>query len=379
MSNYFIKNIFSYKDSKSGKRFAFEYKVKDPVTGIWPKRYTRKSSASKKDLMQERNQIEAMLKSQVKVVQDAFFSDIALLALKNREKSVNREVLGIRHRTHQNDVRHIKLHLDPYFGHRSIKDITTGHINNFIEEMANKGKSAKLIRHCINTLNMVLKFSINHGYIAINPNDPDKRIEVRGKDNERGGYSHEHISLLISVDKNVYMDCFIKISAFTGLSANELQGLQWSDINIESREIRVQRTIDNKGGMQDTKSYFRKRSLGIPEGIINNLRQWKLQCKSSVWVFPNFNGEKPFEQNAMRKNLKKICVLAGVPDYGIGGFRKYFNTSMIGEVPDHIRKARMGHSKHSKTAEINYTIVDLEMARSPKQVEKIYNKVMRNE
>ena len=78
----------------------------------------------------------------------------------------------------------------------------------------------------------------------------------------------------------------------------------------------------------------------------------------------------------MRKNIKKICDLAGVPDYGIGGFRKYYNTSMISEVPDHIRKARMGHSKHSTTAETNYTIVDLEQARDAKQADQLMKKVM---
>ena len=73
----------------------------------------------------------------------------------------------------------------------------------------------------------------------------------------------------------------------------------------------------------------------------------------------------------MRKLISTVCKRAGVPDYGIGGFRKYYNTSMIGEVPDHIRKARMGHSKNSKTAEVHYTVIDLEQARSPIQTEKI--------
>ena len=50
---------------------------------------------------------------------------------------------------------------------------------------------------------------------------------------------------------------------------------------------------------------------------------------------------------------------------------------MIGAVPDHIRKARMGHSKFSKTAEINYTVIDLEKARSPYEMEMIFNKVFK--
>ena len=54
----------------------------------------------------------------------------------------------------------------------------------------------------------------------------------------------------------------------------------------------------------------------------------------------------------------------------------YFNTSLIALVPPHIRKARMGHSKLSNTAETNYTIVDLEQARDAKQADQLMKKVL---
>ena len=379
MAEYRITDIYSVSGVRRGKKFKsfqFSYKVMDENTGTWPKIFKKVTNSNKKKLKEEREHLETFLKSQAKVVEDAYFEDIAEKALDARKMSINRPVKGIRARSFDNDQRHYHLHLKPYFGGKSIRKITTGDINLFIDSKANSGKSAKLIRHCVGTLNMIMKFAINKGYIAVNPNNPKERDKITGGERERGGYSHDHIASMIKVEKTTYLQCFVMFSAFTGLSANELQGLQWGDISFDSRTVTVQRTIDNKGGMQDTKNFYRVRTLGLPEGLINILREWKLKSYSDLWVFPNAYGKKPFEQNAMRKNIKKICDLAGVPDYGIGGFRKYYNTSMISEVPDHIRKARMGHSKHSTTAETNYTIVDLEQARDAKQAEQLMKKVL---
>ena len=372
MSDYYISKITPFTKTIKGKKvkvFKFLYKGKGQT------KYLRKSSKSKTELQIIRNKIEAELQNNVQIIHDAMFNDICDMAIDFRSKAVGRTVNGIRPRTFDNDKRHIRLHLTPFFGHKSIKDISTGDINNFIETCYNKNMSSKLIRHCINTLNMICKYAINEGYMVINPCSSSARNQITGVMKERGGYSHSDIKKMVDVPKDIKLQAFIMFSAFTGVSANELQGLQWQDMNFDKREIRIARTIDNRGGMQPTKNYFRQRTLGVPMGVVSILKEWKIKSKSNLWIFSNADGDKPFEQNAMRKNIKRICDMAGVQDYGIGGFRKYFNTSMIGAVPDHIRKARMGHSKFSKTAEINYTVIDLEKARSPYEMEMIFNKV----
>lgn len=380
MTEYRITDIYVFTGIRRGKKFKsyqFQYKIMDENTGTWPKHFKKVTNQDKKKLRIERDALEKTLQSQVQVIQDAYFEDIAEKALDVRKMSIDRTVKGIRARSFDNDQRHFNLHLRPYFGGKSIRKITTGDINLFIDSMANSGKSAKLIRHCIGTLNMILKYAINKGYIAVNPNNPKERDKISGGEKERGGYSHDHIASMIKgVENSTYFKCFVMFSAFTGLSANELQGLQWGDICFNSKTVTVNRTVDNKGNVQDTKNFYRVRTLGLPDGLVQILKEWKLKSHCDLWVFPNAYGKKTFEQNAMRKNIKKICDLAGVPDYGIGGFRKYYNTSMISEVPDHIRKARMGHSKHSTTAETNYTIVDLEQARDAKQADQLMKKVL---
>ena len=138
------------------------------------------------------------------------------------------------------------------------------------------------------------------------------------------------------------MECFINLATFTGLSANELQGLKWSDVDFDNNQLLVVRTVDNKGNEQKTKTSFRKRVLGLPSDFRHKLRAYFRQLNSERFgdtlndpIFPSeasindgYN-RKPFCQDQMRRTLRIICKNAGVEYHGIGGFRKYFNTSLI--------------------------------------------------
>ena len=369
MANYFIGEIKNFEiKSQYFKGFRFRYKT--PTMNY----YKFKVSKNKKELSAIRKNMMADFNNNVKKIEIALFDDVAKLALEMRLQAIGRKVLGIRQRSYDNDERHLRLHIKPFYKGISIKDITTGAINNFINHCANKNLSAKTIRHCVQTLNMVMKFAIDQGYLAKNPCSSDQRKEIKGDVIERGGYSHNDIIKLAQAEKNLYLNTFIMFSAFTGISANELQGLQWQDINFNKSEVTIRRNV-YRYDTQELKNNFRERVLGLPSQIMTLLKKWKLNSHCDLWVFPNASGKKPFEQNAMRNIIKTVCKHAGVPNYGIGGFRKYFNTSMIGEVPDHIRKARMGHSKNSKTAEVHYTVIDLEQARSPMQAEKLMQRL----
>jgi len=369
MANYFVGDIKPYIIvSKDYKGFQFRYK------SATMKSYGRKIAVNKKELSAIRKNMMADFQNNVTKIEVALFDDVAKLALEMRLEAIGRKVLGIRQRSYDNDERHLRLHIKPFYKGTSIKDITTGAVNNFINHCANKNLSAKTIRHCVQTLNMVMKFAIDQGYLAKNPCSSDQRKEIKGDVIERGGYSHNDIIKLAQAEKTLYLDTFIMFSAFTGISANELQGLQWKDINFTKSEVTIKRNV-YRYDTQELKNNFRERVLGLPSEVMTLLKKWKLNSMCDFWVFPNFNGRKPFEQNAMRKLISTVCKRAGVPDYGIGGFRKYYNTSMIGEVPDHIRKARMGHSKNSKTAEVHYTVIDLEQARSPMHAEKLMQRL----
>ena len=251
MSDYYIGEIKPYGIIKTGfKGFRFKYKSSTM------KSYKSKVRKIKKELIAERENMQEDFRNNMNKTNQALFQDIAEMALEKRSNAVGRKFNGIRQRSYENDERHYRLHLYPKFADVGIKSITTGLVNEFIEACANKDYSAKSIRHYVQTLSMIMKHAIDAGFIRRNPCNSDDRKEINGTSKDRGGYSHDHIGLILNVETNLYLKTFLMFSAFTGISANELQGLQWDDINFTQSEVTIKRNV-YRYDAQELKNNFR--------------------------------------------------------------------------------------------------------------------------
>jgi len=345
---------------------------------------------SYKDLSGKRRRIytktEAEMKSKVDQLENDLrsgqlnanrinFEKTAFEALDARTNLVGKKN-GLRPQTHANDERHLRLYLTPHFGNVQMRNLTTGDINLYINKMVADEVSPKTQRHIINTLNMVCKHAVAKGYLVTNPCGKGERQQIRGSMGERKGYYKEEVQALLAQDMTVYLRALIMTAAFTGLAGNELQGIQWKDIDLYAGTLSVERTGYRYMVQDETKTEYRRRTVPLASHVIKILREWQLQCSSPTWVFPAVNGRMG-EQNSWRKLLATICRRAKVTDKGLGGFRKFYHTEMelIG-VPESIRKYRMGHSKKSNTAKVHYTDADVKLAHSVSDLETIAQKVL---
>ena len=133
MANYFIGDIKPYIIvAKNYKGFQFRYK------SATMKSYGRKVAVNKKDLQSIRKAMISDFENHVTKIEVALFDDVAKLALEKRLNAVGRKVNGIRQRSYDNDERHFRLHLNPFYKGMSIKEITTGKVNEFIDYSGHK-------------------------------------------------------------------------------------------------------------------------------------------------------------------------------------------------------------------------------------------------
>lgn len=321
-------------------------------------------------IKQRAEELKAELYGGVHIAHRISFADAAQEALQARSKLVGKKN-GIRPQTFGNDERHLRLYLVPHFGDKKMRAITTGEINLYIDAMAADEMSPKTQRHIIATLNMVCKHAVAKGYLISNPCSKDERQEIRGSMGERKGYHADEVQALLAQPMATQTRAIIMTAAFTGLAANELQGLTWKDVDLYSGTLSVERTGYRYMVQDETKTEYRRRTVPLPSALIRVLREWQLQCHSATWCFPTVNGRMG-EQNAWRKVIATVCRHAGVEDKGLGGFRKFYHTQMeMAGVPESIRKYRMGHSKKSNTAKIHYTDADIKVAMSVADIETI--------
>jgi integrase len=101
---------------------------------------------------------------------------------------------------------------------------------------------------------------------------------------------------------------------FTGLRASELRGLRWQDIDFDKAELHVRQRADAYNKIGPPKSAAGERSVPIPPGVLDLLREWKLACPKGKHglVFPNGAGNIEAHHNIITRMLKPTQIAAGV-------------------------------------------------------------------
>lgn len=329
---------------------------------------------TKDDLKEKIEELEEKLKAGVYNANKINFQKAGLEALEARAELIGKKN-GLRQQTWGNDERHYRLHLEPYFSEMQMRNMTVGDVNQFIEQMKINEIAPKTQRHIIGTLTVICKHCVSRGYMATNPCAKGDREQVRGSMGKRSAYTADEVQRMFSQDVVLSVRALMQTSAFTGLAANELQGLRWPDIDLYAGMITVSNTGYRNALQDETKTEYRQRTVPIPSSLLKLLREWKVNCHSDTWVFPSIKGGMG-EQNAWRKQILNVCKMAGVDDKGLGGFRKFYHSQMeVDGVPKSIRNYRMGHSQASKTADIHYTDADIKAAQSAADIETIAARV----
>ena len=153
----------------------------------------------------------------------------------------------------------------------------------------------------------------------------------------------------------------------TGLRTGELLGIKKSDINLQTGEIEISRSINKRGQITPgkNKNAARKfiltpRSLEIVKKQLN-----KTANLETEWLFPNIYGGQPWHSEFYRE-YKKL----GFP--GSHYSLRHTHVSLLKDVPDYVLKQELGHSPSMPTREIYSHSVNTEA----KKFSEIINNVL---
>jgi len=322
----------------------------------------------------KRDQIRDMLVSGRAGASKISLEAVAAQALRERQKLIGKRN-GLRQQTYGNDERHVRLHIVPRIGDKQMARLSVADVNLFIQDMRVREIAPKTQREIVHTLSMICKYAVNSGILQTNPCTKGDRQAIKGNDGARDGYHADEVKSILAATTRHYTKALIHVAAFTGLAANELQGLLWDCVDLKAGKIYVKRTGYRGALIDETKTPYRVRELPLDSTTMRILREWKLQADSDYFVFPSATGVMG-DQKHWSGLLETICRHAKVEFKGIGGFRKFYHTQqLLAGVPENIRKYRMGHSKKSQTAMVHYTVTDLSLAHHPADIEKIVQAV----
>ena len=232
----------------------------------------------------------------------------------------------------------------PLLGTQRLTAISHTMVQDFADQLSAQGLSASSVRNTILPLRAIFRRAHRRGEVAINPTIKLTLPAVRGQ-RERVAAPTEVGPLLNALqadDRAIYATAL-----YAGLRAGELQALQWDDIDPTTSLIHVKRGWDRQAGFVAPKSRSGSRRVPITPTLRRELLSHRLQQGNGGqgFVFPNKNGNAPFNPGTLKLHTAKAWSNAGLAPIGLHECRHSYAAYMIAAgINSKALSTYMGHS-----------------------------------
>ena len=283
---------------------------------------------------------------------------------------------------------HVEKYITPAVGGMLASKISTPHVRKFRDELVDRGLSPVTIRKILTSLKGVLGEAVASGHAGQNPaagvtqrrnarHDEESIDMMPSHDDVRAmletsrAWRHEPPRIdrvrangrrttqaRFSAERTMHLDTFLRTAVLTGMRLSELRGLPWANVDLEEGTITVAQRADRLGEIGPPKSAAGRRTLAIPQALVDDLREWSHVCPASELdlVFPTATGRIEDGNNIRKRLYGPLQVAAGVceapaggegeprPRYSLHALRHYRASVLIGSGADPTEVQReLGH------------------------------------
>lgn len=154
-----------------------------------------------------------------------------------------------------------------------------------------------------------------------------------------------------------YYEMFL-LELTTGMRRGEILGLKWSDLNMRTGVLRIERQISTKGEAEP-KTKASTRTIIIPPEMLAILAKMKKESRCD-WIFPSpVNDGEPRSPSAVLKRFKLILERSGCKKIRFHDLRHTFATMALENGMDvKTLSAMIGHVSAETTLNIYSHITD---------------------
>ncbi len=274
----------------------------------------------------------------------------------------------------------VRVHLVPGLGAHKLVKLEAEHLERFYAKMQRSGSKPATAHQAHRTLRVALAEAVRRGHLVVNQAVIAKAPRLDEEEVEP--YTVEEVQRLLAAASKRRNATRWVFALALGLRQGEVLGLQWNDVDLASGVVRVKRgrlrpryahgcgdTCGRKPGYcprreqirretKDTKSRAGKRSIGLPDQLVQLLVAHKVEqdrergLASDEWtdkdyVFASLTGE-PLIPNTDYHHWKELLAEAEVRDGRLHDARHTASTVLLLlGVPERIVMAIMGWSSSS--------------------------------
>ena len=262
--------------------------------------------------------------------------------------------------------RYISLaaHATRAVGSIALKDLTPFLFDDLYVKLIAAKLSPKTVREVHSVLHVALKRAVKTKLIPYNPADGCDLPRVDQK--EALALSSEQLTAYQQMASGTWVDLLIRLAAAIGARRGELLACRWSDLDLSTSRIRIERSlyqIKKEIGIKPTKTR-QARAVSIPPSLIEYLKlhreaqeQRRELCGPDYrtdldLIFAGASGEYLLPSSVTRAAVR-LAKAAGLSGIGLHSLRHTHASALLhANVPVTNVAKRLGHRDAYTTAKI---------------------------
>ncbi len=184
----------------------------------------------------------------------------------------------------------LNLHILPYIGDDKVKKLTKFDMQSRINVMREEGYATSTMKKVRNIVAQVFEVAIDKKIVSKNPFKNISVVEIPPKD--RRPLTEKEIDLITKTWSGHKMGYAAMMMLYCGLRRGEVLALDWSDIDLTSKVVKVTKAITfltNQPIIKAPKSKAGIRDVPIPDFLVEI---FKSIVKSNPIFLPSVQGER---------------------------------------------------------------------------------------
>jgi integrase len=252
----------------------------------------------------------------------------------------------------------VRNHISPTLGRLKLNNLTPAHVRGLYRDKS-ESLSPRSVNYIHVTLHKALKQAVMDGLIPRNVTDAVKAPQVLRR--EVKPLTATQVRALLSAASGDPLEALYVVAVHTGLRQGELLGLKWSDVNLETSTLSVQRSLDTDGTFNPPKRNKSRRTVKLTSQAAEVLKSHKVVQNEerlrlgSFWVdhdliFPNRVGKPMDADNLYHRGFKPLLEKAGLSNFTFHSLRHTCATLLLSKnVNSKIVQEMLGHATISQT------------------------------